>query len=290
MKHLFGAAVTIALALTGLDAAAHHYSVGDLVIDHPWARPNPLPGRPGAAYAVIHNNGDNADRLLEATSPAFGRIEIHKHVIANGVAKMEKQTSLFIPSGDARALEPGGLHLMLFHAVKPLVDGDRFPMTLRFERTGDVEVEVYVTEPTDVIRKNGLTLNGAYIRANIMGRPSAAYVSIGNNGAADDRLIGAASDAFGRIELHEHVMANGAMSMRKIDGMDAPKGGNLELAPGGLHFMLFDPNIELKPGTRLPMTLNFAVAGPVEATFEVRAIGDKTGQDHGDHDHSDQSQ
>ena len=48
-----------------------------------------------------------------------------------------------MPSGEAR-FEPGGNHVMLFGLTQPLVAGERFPLTLQFEKAGKVVVEVAI--------------------------------------------------------------------------------------------------------------------------------------------------
>ncbi|MEM7056268.1 MAG: copper chaperone PCu(A)C [Pseudomonadota bacterium] len=124
-------------------ASAHEFAKGDLMIDHPAARPN-LPNRPVAAYMVIMNNGAEDDRLLSATSPSFGAVELHMSSMENGVMRMEQQDAIVIPANGQTALEPGGLHLMLFKAEKAFKEGDSYPLTLTFEKAGDVEVTVNV--------------------------------------------------------------------------------------------------------------------------------------------------
>ena len=47
-------------------------------------------------------------------------------------------------AGKAVALKPGGLHVMLMDLKKPLESGSKFPLTLKFERAGEVTVEVDV--------------------------------------------------------------------------------------------------------------------------------------------------
>ncbi|MBX9756541.1 MAG: copper chaperone PCu(A)C, partial [Pseudomonadaceae bacterium] len=49
-----------------------------------------------------------------------------------------------IPAGGEAKFAPGGNHLMLFGLQKPLVAGERFPLTLEFEKAGKVEVEVVI--------------------------------------------------------------------------------------------------------------------------------------------------
>ncbi|MEM6488307.1 MAG: copper chaperone PCu(A)C [Pseudomonadota bacterium] len=124
-------------------AAAHDYTVGTLKIDHPWARPN-LPDRPTAAYAAIENPGGEADRLIAASSPAFGRVELHLSEMQDDVMTMRRVEGIAVPADGAVALEPGGFHVMLFDADALYEEGARFPLTLTFERAGSVTVEVAV--------------------------------------------------------------------------------------------------------------------------------------------------
>ena len=44
------------------------------------------------------------------------------------------------------AFEPGGLHVMLFDLAAPLVAGDVFPLTLVFEKAGEVTTQVQVSD------------------------------------------------------------------------------------------------------------------------------------------------
>lgn len=132
------------LALSNV-AQAHEYQVGELHIDHPWSRAMP-PGVPnGAVYLVVHNRGATAERLLGADTPAAVKAELHEHVHQNGLMKMGKvEGGVVIAPGGELVLQPGGYHLMLFGLKQPLEDGKRFPLTLHFEKAGDLLVEVAV--------------------------------------------------------------------------------------------------------------------------------------------------
>ena len=56
---------------------AHRF--GPLTIEAPWARASAGAARTGAAYLRIVNSGAEADRLLDASSPAAERVELHTH-------------------------------------------------------------------------------------------------------------------------------------------------------------------------------------------------------------------
>jgi periplasmic copper chaperone A len=123
---------------------AHDYSAGELQIDHPWSRELPPNAITGAAYLVVHNQGATEDRLLGAQTPRAKQTEIHTMLQLGEVMKMQKLDSVGIPAGGETKLAPGGTHLMLLGLQKPLVAGERFPLTLLFEKAGKVEVEIMI--------------------------------------------------------------------------------------------------------------------------------------------------
>ncbi|MFT5782650.1 MAG: copper(I)-binding protein [Pseudomonas sp.] len=137
--------LTAALLATACATSyAHDYSVGELKVEHPWSRALPPNAATGAAYFVVHNNGKNEDRLVAAATPMANKTEMHTMLQLGEVMKMEQLNSVGIPAGGSAKFAPGGTHLMLFTLQKPLVAGERFPLTLQFEHAGKVEVEVVV--------------------------------------------------------------------------------------------------------------------------------------------------
>jgi copper(I)-binding protein len=64
------------------------------------------------------------------------------------VAKMWLVDAVDVPAGGTVALAPHGAHIMLVGLKAPLKAGQTFPLTLTFEKSGTVTVEVTV-EPMD---------------------------------------------------------------------------------------------------------------------------------------------
>ena len=138
-------AIASALAIVRSPAVAHEIRAGDLTIEHPHARATVAVQKNGAAYMVIRNRGSEPDRLLGARTGEAQAAELHgTTVTAEGVARMRPAEAVEIPPGGEAKLAPGGLHVMLVGLGSPLVEGTSFPMTLVFERTGEVEVKVMV--------------------------------------------------------------------------------------------------------------------------------------------------
>jgi hypothetical protein len=85
-----------------------------------------------------------------------------------------------------------------------------------------------------------------------------AYMRIANTGRAPIRLMGAATPAAQRVEIHTMSMDGGVMRMRPIvGGLVIPASGEVRLTPGGLHLMLIGLKGPLVAEDFIPMTLHF---------------------------------
>jgi len=81
------------------------------------------------------------DRLLGGSSETASRIDIHEMASDGGVITMRAlDNGLALPPGATVTLAPGGDHLMLNEIKQPLKQGDSLPVTLKFEKAGDVAV------------------------------------------------------------------------------------------------------------------------------------------------------
>ena len=138
--------VMAALALHALAplAAADDYRFASLRIDHPFARATPPGAKSGGVYFTVENEGKTGDRLLRASSPIAGAVELHQMTLDAGVMKMRALASVELKPRAKVEFKPGGYHLMLLDLKQPLKTGDRFPLTLTFERAGTLEITVRV--------------------------------------------------------------------------------------------------------------------------------------------------
>lgn len=125
-------------------AAAHGYTLGDLSIGHPWSRAA-IAGSTGAGFLSVTNKGAAADRLIGARAAYARKVELHTHLMDNGVMRMrEVEGGIPLPPGEKVELKPGGFHIMLIGLSQPLKAGERAPLTLVFETAGEIEVELAV--------------------------------------------------------------------------------------------------------------------------------------------------
>jgi periplasmic copper chaperone A len=139
------------LALASWAAQAHGSKVGDIRIDHPYATPTRPGMTTGAVYfRSLSNTGKVEDRLVSASTPAAARVELHRMQMQGNVMRMAAVPAVALPAGVTMPMKHGshdGHHLMLFDLTAPLKDGDRFPLTLTFEKAGTVQVQVWVQTP-----------------------------------------------------------------------------------------------------------------------------------------------
>ena len=149
MKHRL--LLFVILAVLGSAALAGEYRLGDLIVHGPWAREMPPTAETAAVYFRIENSG-SADRIVSAHSPYAERAELHTHELEDGVMKMGRVAAAEVPAGGELAFEPGGHHVMLVELDKTLIAGASFPMTIRFELAGEVEVRVRIRAFEEVAR------------------------------------------------------------------------------------------------------------------------------------------
>jgi copper(I)-binding protein len=136
------ALVLAAALLSGPALADDMVKVGSLEIEHAWVRPSAGPN--GAVYLEIDNKGSAPDRLVEASTPAAGKAELHTHIMDGNIARMRPVDAIEVTPGSATVLRPGGLHIMMVGLKAPLKEGDKVALTLTFEKAGKVDIAVPV--------------------------------------------------------------------------------------------------------------------------------------------------
>jgi copper(I)-binding protein len=119
---------------------------GPIMASDAWARPSLAGARNGVAYLTLTNHGGAPDRLIGASTPVAERAELHRDEVKDGIMSMRPAGPLAIEPGDMVTLAPGGLHLMLMGLKQPLKPGDRFALTLTFEKQAPLTLEASVGE------------------------------------------------------------------------------------------------------------------------------------------------
>lgn len=125
--------------------SAAEITVGDLKLSNSCIRAM-LPGAQVAGgYLTIANTGQTDDRLIAVSSERSRKAEIHEMAMDRDVMVMrELPKGLAIPAGKSVKLTPGGYHLMLMDIAEPLKERQVNKLTLKFEKSGPVDIEVMV--------------------------------------------------------------------------------------------------------------------------------------------------
>lgn len=134
-----------------------------------------------------------------------------------------------------------------------------------------------------------VTVADPWVRATVPQQHATGAFMVLRAGA-DTRLVEARSPVAGVVEIHEMKMDGNVMKMRAVAGIDIPRGGTVELRPGGYHVMLMDLKSQIRPDDKVPLTLVLETKDRKRETVEVMAVarplqsgGDGTDTGHKSH-------
>ena len=121
-----------------------------------------------------------------------------------------------------------------------------------------------------------IQVRDAWVRWLPAGLPAGGYMVIENNADHPIELLGARCDAYAHVMLHRTVRKGDTMDMVGVKHVSIPAHGKVEFRPGDYHIMLMQPKQDVKPGDKLPITLEFTGGAALRVEFEVRK-SDATG-------------
>lgn len=135
-------ALAAVLIIAALPAFAQTAS-GSITVEDPYARATSSGATTGAVYMTLNNKTNAEDRLVAASSDVAAKVQIHEMSVVNGVMHMrEVPGGLTVPADGSVTLKPGSYHVMLIGLKKPLMAGESIPLTLIFEKAGNISVTV----------------------------------------------------------------------------------------------------------------------------------------------------
>ena len=143
-SHGLAIGAAIVMTASSLLFSAAYAADGPMIMEA-WARPSIGSTGNSAAYMKVMNHGDAADRLVDAKSDVARKTELHTHIMEDNIARMRRvEGGVEVPAKGNVEFKPGGLHVMLIGLKSKLAEGDSFPLTLVFEKKGEVVVDVKV--------------------------------------------------------------------------------------------------------------------------------------------------
>jgi copper(I)-binding protein len=105
--------------------------MAQVTVKDPWVRATVSAQKATGAFMQITSAQDA--RLVEASSPVAGVVEVHEMVMEKDVMKMRAVKGLDLPAGKTVELKPGGYHVMLMDLKQQMKEGDTVPVTLVVE-------------------------------------------------------------------------------------------------------------------------------------------------------------
>lgn len=117
---------------------------GQVQVEGPWIRATTPGAKVAAGYMTIRNKSAQPERLVGGSSPVAGKVETHIHIKDGDVVRMREVKGYDIPANGVFELKPGGAHLMLVDLKRPLKEGEKVSLVLKFEKSGEVKVDFEV--------------------------------------------------------------------------------------------------------------------------------------------------
>jgi copper(I)-binding protein len=112
----------------------------------------------GSANAAVFMTirSQTPDRLVAASTPVAKKTDLMTMAGGSGAMEMKYVNGIDIPANASVSLNPGGLHVWLADLNQPLRAGQRFPITLRFEKAGERQVIVTIIKPAAAPPMSGM--------------------------------------------------------------------------------------------------------------------------------------
>lgn len=121
----------IAAAACALSSMLSLPTLAQTQVQGAWVRGTVPQQKATGAYMQISSTA--GAKLISASSPAAGVVEVHEMKMNGNTMQMRAVPSLDLPAGQAVALKPGGHHFMLLDLRAPLNSGDTVVLNLVVE-------------------------------------------------------------------------------------------------------------------------------------------------------------
>lgn len=129
-----------------------------------------------------------------------------------------------------------------------------------------------------------LVIADAWARQAPPGAPvMAGYLTLSNPGEEAVTVRAGNSADFKGVELHNMTHENGVMQMRKLESLDLAPGGEVALAPGGMHLMLIGPKRAFAAGDSIEIALDVCNGKVQSVRLPVLEAAPAVDGEHGQH-------
>ncbi len=119
---------------------------GDIAVADAWTPPNPEIGGDAVLGMVVTNDGAEPDALVRVSCPVANFSEKRQIDIGEGGKSARAIHDIPIGAKSKVTLNGAGLHVALLQMRQKLEQGEEFPCSVSFRRSGTLQVQVRVLE------------------------------------------------------------------------------------------------------------------------------------------------
>lgn len=135
--------------LIALGAVLAFAANAQTTVKDPWVRGTVAGQKATGLFGQI--TSASGGKLVAASSPLAGVVEVHEMAMDGNVMKMRAVPGLDLPAGKTVELKPGGYHLMLMELKQELKPGETVPVTLVIEGAGGKRENVEIKAPVKAL-------------------------------------------------------------------------------------------------------------------------------------------
>ncbi|WP_413701047.1 copper chaperone PCu(A)C [Psychromonas sp. KJ10-10] len=119
-----------------------------LNIEDAYVRATPPHTQNSAAFMLINNSSDEPLTLISASSDIADRVELHSHIMSDGMMKMRQVESITVDAKGSTELRPGSFHVMFLGLKSPLTEGDSVNLKLHFSNGDEIVIDAPIKKIT----------------------------------------------------------------------------------------------------------------------------------------------
>ena len=129
-------------------------ALAQTTVKEPWVRGTVAQQKATGLFAQITSS--SGGKLVSASSPVAGVVEIHEMAMDGNVMKMRAlPAGLDLPAGKAVELKPGGHHVMLMDLKQQLKEGETVSVTLVVEGKDGKKETLELKAPVKALNSAG---------------------------------------------------------------------------------------------------------------------------------------
>jgi copper(I)-binding protein len=124
-------------------------ALAQTTVKEPWVRGTVAQQKATGAFMQI--TSATGGKVVSASSPAAGVVEIHEMKMDGSTMQMRAVSALELPAGKTVELKPGGYHVMLMDLKAPLKEGESVDVLLVVEGKDGKKETITVKAPVKAL-------------------------------------------------------------------------------------------------------------------------------------------